>query len=108
MLFVPRGLVTEGDEVEFAAAGSVDAADLKPAYRRWAEAGPPDGAYGAVVVSVNPAGMLDREAGAARHILSSNGAGDLVVLRVFDEHGPVLSDEAFAARIRSVEGALRQ
>jgi hypothetical protein len=34
--------------------------------------------------------------------------GDLVLLRVYGAAGPVLGDDAFSARRRSVEGALRQ
>lgn len=105
--FVARGTLSEGDEIELTASGPRPAAELKPAYARWAAADAPRG-LSAVVVSVSPAAMLDRRAGAARHILREAGEGDLVLLRVFTAGGPVLSDEAFAARHRSVEGALRE
>lgn len=106
--FVPRGSVSEGDEVTLSADGPLPVGGLKPAYRRWADAGPPEGTWTAVVESVGTAAALDPIAGAARHILAGPGEGDLVVLRVFGEDGPVLSDEAFDARLRSVDGALIQ
>ena len=105
--FVSRGSLTEGDEVELAGTGAVDAETLKPAYRRWADTAAPEG-YSAVVVSIDPAAVLDPVAGSARHLLMTHGEGDLALLRVFGEEGPVLSDDAFAARKRSVEGALRE
>ena len=108
VIFAPRGAVTEGDELELAGAGPLEPGALKPAYRRWADTGPPQVPLSAVAVSVDPAGILDPEAGAARYILANAGEGDVVVLRVFDPDGPVLGDEGFAARRRSVEGALRQ
>ncbi len=108
IVFAERGSLTEGDEVELSPAGSVDAATLKPAYRRWADAGPPDARYTAVVESVDPAAILDPEAGAARHIRTEPGSGDVVILRVYGPEGAVLGDDGFAARRRSVEGALRQ
>ncbi len=104
--FVARGTLSEGDEIELTASGPRPAEELKPAYERWASVDAPGG-LSAVVVSVSPAAMLDRRAGAARHILRQPGDGDLVLLRVFAGGGPVLSDEAFAARHRSIEGALR-
>ncbi len=105
--FVPRGTLTEGDEVELLGTRSIPLDSLKAAYRRWGSTAALDG-YTAVVVSVDPAAILDPVAGAARHIRSELGEGDLVVLRVFGPEGPVLSDEAFHARQRSVEGALRE
>ena len=105
--FVPRGTLTEGDEIELTGSGPSSPASLKAPYRRWAQQAALDG-YGAVVVSVDPAAMLDPASGAARHIRADPGDGDLVVLRVFGSEGPVLSDEAFAARRHSVEGALRE
>jgi len=104
--FVPRMTVTEGDEVELTGNGPVPADHLKPAYRRWADAGPPPGEWTGVVVSVDPAAILDPVAGSARHILAEPGDGDVVLLRVYGSDGAVLGDEAFSARLRSVEGAL--
>lgn len=106
--FAPRGSISEGDEVELSPTGSVAVGALKPAYRRWADAGPPEGRWTAVVDSVGPAAALDPIAGASRFILTAPGEGDLVVLRVFGEDGPVLGDEAFDARLRSINGALIQ
>jgi hypothetical protein len=34
------------------------------------------------------------------------GTGDLAILRVYAPDGPVLSDDAFAARVGSIEGAM--
>ena len=104
--FVPRGTLTEGDEVRIVATGARDPATLKPAYRRWAAAGPPQGEWQAVVVAVHPAVSLDTDTGSARHILADAGTGDLALVRVFDGDDPVLSDDAFAARRRAVESAL--
>ncbi len=104
--YVERGALTEGDEIDLVPSGGRPEAEVKPAYRRWLHVGPPVG-YTAVVVSVDPAALLDPHAGSARHVLAAPGEGDLVLLRVFDDTGPVLSDEAFAARKRSVEGALQ-
>lgn len=106
--FVPRMTVDEGDEVELSPGGPLDVGDLKPAYRRWSALPAPDGSWTAVVVSVDPAAILDPVSGAARHILAEPGTGDLVVLRVYGAEGPVLSDEAFGARRSSVEGAFLQ
>ncbi len=104
--FVARNTVSEGDEVELTSGSSLPADRLKPAYRRWADAGPPAGPWSAVVESVEPAASLDPVAGASRHVLSESGQGDMVVLRVFASSGPVLSEVAFDARVRSVSGAL--
>lgn len=106
--FVGRGDLDEGDEVALTSAGPAAAPDLKPAYRRWAEAGPPAGQWIAVVDGIEPAAILDPVAGAARHIRVEPGDGDLVLLRVYGESGPVLSNTAYAARRRSVIGALTQ
>ncbi len=105
--FADRAAVDEGDEVELAPGGDVDPATLKPAYARWAAAGPPPGEWTAVVTAVHPASSLDPESGSARHVRTAAPTdGDLVVLRVYDGERAVLSDEAFAARVRSLEGAL--
>ncbi len=104
--FVPRMTVTEGDELDLTGGGPLPTDDLKPAYQRWAEAGPPPGDWTGVVVSVDPAAILDPIAGNARHILSEPGTGDVVLLRMYGPDGPVLDEETFAARLRSVEGAL--
>jgi hypothetical protein len=104
--FVARMTVGEGDELTLEPTGEMAADALKPAYRRWASLPSPDGTWTAVVVSVDPAGLLDAEAGGARHIRVEPGTGDLAILRVYGPDGPVLSDEAFAARVRSIEGAM--
>lgn len=107
--FLPRGEVTESDEVDLAAEGAGDPSALKPAYRRWASVKPPRGPWSAVVVLVAPVAILDPEAGSSRHIFEETPQdGDLVVLRVYGKRRAVLSDEAFAARRKSVEGALRE
>lgn len=104
--FVDRGMLTEGDEVSLVGGGPRVPRDLKPAYQRWAEIDLPPGEWSAVVVSVHPAASVDPAAGAARHILREAGDGDLVLLRVYRGGEPVLSDAAFDARRRSVEGAI--
>ena len=104
--FSPRSLVGEGDEVTLEASEPRDRAQLKPAYQRWSDV-EVAGTWTAVVSAVHPATMLDPIAGTGRHILTSIPRGDLIVLRVFDDDGmPVLSDVAFDARRRSLEGAL--
>lgn len=106
MAFTERGACTEGDEVGLEASGPRPDEEVDAAYRRFTS--PPAGSWTGVVVAVHPIRLLDREAGRARHILTSTpDDGDVVVLRVFGEEGAVLSDEAFAARRRSVEGALQ-
>ncbi len=107
--FVRRGAADEGEEVELAAGSARAPDELKPAYRSWAERAAPGGDWTALVVSVHPAVALEPAAGAARHILAeAPDEGDLLVLRVHRPDGePVLSDTAFAARVRSLEGALR-
>jgi len=87
-VFVPRGTLTEGDEVEL---------DTTTADRSWI----------AVVTAVDPTALFDPAAASARHVLASVTEGDLVVLRVYDGDRPVLSDEAFHRRVRSIEGAMR-
>ena len=104
--FGPRRGVDQGDEVDLAASGSRPADDLKPAYRHWADREAPAGAWSAVVEAVHPAALLNAESGDARHVLVTVPEGDLLVLRVYGTGGPVLSDAAFAARRRSLEGAL--
>ncbi len=106
--FVGRGELDEGDEVELRGAGSIPEQRLAPAYRRWATAGSPAGRWVAVVDGIEPAAVLDPVAGAARHIRTEPGDGDLALLRVYGDDGPVLSDAAYAARRRSVIGALTQ
>ena len=104
--FSPRSLVGEGDEVTLEASEPRDRAQLKPAYQRWSDV-EVAGTWTAIVSAVHPATMLDPIAGTGRHILTSIPRGDLIVLRVFDDDGmPVLSDVAFDARRRSLEGAL--
>jgi hypothetical protein len=107
--FVERMTVTEGDEIDLEPGGRLPSDLLKPAYRRWADAGPPPGRWTGVVESVDPAVILDPVAGSSRHLLMvAPEDGDLVLLRVYGAAGPVLGDDAFSARRRSVEGALRQ
>lgn len=85
-VFVPRGTLTEGDEVAF---------------------GTSDGAWIAVVTAVDPTAIFDPAAQSAQHVLASVPEGDLVVLRVYEGDRPVLSDEAFQTQVRAIEGALR-
>ena len=104
--FADRGAVNEGDEVEITPTTELEPEDVKTAYRRWIREGVPEGWTG-VVVSVDPATILDPEAGQSRHVRMTSPGGDLIVLRVYGPDGPALSEEAFAARQKSVEGALR-
>ena len=104
--FADRGAITEGDEIPIEPNTSLEPVQIKPAYRRWINETVPEG-WSGVVVSVDPATILDPEAGNSRHIRTEVAGGDLVVLRVYGPEGPSLSDAAFVARQRSVEGALR-
>lgn len=105
--FAARGTVTEGDEVTLVPGPPLRPDEVKPAYRRWMASSPPEPVT-AVVVAVDPASLLDVTAGGARHLrLTAPQDGDLLVLRVATGGEPVLSDGAFAARVRSVEGAMR-
>lgn len=107
LAFVARHSLSEGDEFAIAAGRAARHDEVKPAYRRWIGSPLPDGEWTAVVEAVHPAALLDPVSGASRHVTTHAGDGDLVVLRVYDEGGaPVLSDAAFEARVRSVEGAL--
>ncbi len=106
--FVARGSVTEGDEAQLGINGTRDPQSVKPAYHRWLRQSLPEGDWVGVVVAVHPAQLLDPADGASRHVLTTPPEGDLAVVRVYDGSEPVLSDVAFEARRRSVEGALTQ
>lgn len=107
--FVERMTLTEGDEVDLVPGGPLSPELVKPAYRRWASEAPPPGPWTGIVESVDPAAILDPVAGSSRHILlDAPTDGDLVLLRIYGTSGPVLGDDAFAARRHSVAGALRQ
>jgi hypothetical protein len=105
--FVPTGTVAAGDAVDLAGSGPRPTLELKPAYRRWASCETPPGHWTATVEAVAAAQSLDPDAGHARHVLTETGEGDLVVLRMKSDRGPVLSDEAYAARRASLEAAMR-
>ncbi|MDJ0960607.1 MAG: hypothetical protein QNJ88_08115 [Acidimicrobiia bacterium] len=104
--FVAAGVVTAGDVVTLGSSGPRPAAELKPAYRRWADTAAPDGRWSATVEHVVAADRLEPDAGKSRHILENVGEGDLIVLRVIGRSGPVLSDDAFAARRASLDAAM--
>ena len=104
--FVDRGELTEGDKRQLSVAGTRGAHDVKPAYRRWLDAPTPDGVWLAIVTDVHPAALLDPQAGSSHHVLMSPGHGDLTIVRVYQEAQPVLSDETFESKRRSVQGAL--
>lgn len=107
--FVNRGAATEGDELDLHGSGSRPESELKPAYRRWATGSVPGGPWLGIVDRVDPATILDPEAGSSRHILTEAPvAGDVIILRVYGPDGPVLSEDAFVARRASVEGALHR
>jgi hypothetical protein len=89
------------------AAGPATRRTLKAAYRRWRD-DPPAGHWTAEVVSVHTPEEFEPEAFAARHLFADHPeGGSVIVLRVADGAGPVLSDVAFTARRRSLARALR-
>ena len=103
--FVPRMTVGEGDELTLLPGGPMAAEDLKPAYRRWASHPAPEGTWTAVVVAVDPAALLDVEAGAARHIRAEPGTGDLAILRVLrPRRAGAAPTRRFAARVARSRG----
>jgi hypothetical protein len=107
--FVNRGAATEGDELDLHGSGPRAESGLKPAYRRWAAGPVPGGPWLGIVDRVDPATILETEAGSSRHILAeAPTTGDVIILRVYGPDGPVLSEDAFTARRASVEGALRR
>jgi len=106
--FVEPGTVAPGDGVALVATGPRSPEELKPAYQRWADAGIPPGNWSARVEAVSPAASLDPVDGSARHVLANPGEGDLVVLRVSGADGPVLTDAAFSARLKSLDSAMRR
>lgn len=81
-VLVPRGTVTEGDEIEL-------------------------GRFIAIVTAVDPTALVDATAPGGRHVLATTQDGDLVILRVYDGERPVLGDDDFNDRVRSIEGAMR-
>lgn len=106
--FLPAGPPSPGDEVELESGGARSPTKLKPAYRGWAEIDAPPGRWSARVEAVHPVEDLDPKAADARHVLASLPEEGLVlVLRVEGPEGPVLSDAAFAGRLRSLRSALR-
>ena len=104
--FTSPGAAAPGDHVALTPTATEDPMGLLPAYRRWAGS-PPPGEWSAEVVAVYGLARFDEGRLAARHIRSQvPPGGDILVLRVFGSRGPVLSDTAFAARLRSLEAAL--
>jgi hypothetical protein len=107
VLFVAPGTAAPGDRIDLVAGLEDDPEGLAPAYRRWADRSPP-GSWSAEVIEVHDVTAFDPAALQARHIRSATPPdGALAVLRVSGPRGPVLGDVAFAARLRSVHGALR-
>lgn len=107
--FVDRHAATEGDEVPITAGFSPSPEAVKAAYRRWLGEPLPRSDWVGVVEAVHPATLLDPESGSSRHVLNEPGTGDLLILRVYGSDGlPVLSDEGFASRVSSIEGALNR
>lgn len=79
---------------------------IAPPYDRWSEE-PVEGTWSATVVAVEQATAFEAHAFASRHLVARHPGGSVAVLRVSTEAGPVLSDVAFSARLRSIEGARR-
>jgi hypothetical protein len=105
--FVGRGTLTEGDEAVLAASPGPDLDLVQPRFRDLAARSLDPGEFTAVVESVNPAALLDPVAGIECHVWAEPGAGDLVLLRVYEGDGPVIDDRRFEEMRAVVEGALR-
>ena len=105
--FVPRGSLTEGDEVEIAGGRPEPDAPVVARFEEHQTGLMPDG-YTAVVVSVDPAAVLPRGDGPDLCVYDQQGDGDLIVLRVFRPDGPVIDDMAFRAMQQHVDGAVRR
>lgn len=101
--FAPRHAIDLNDELELVPIGARPAAELSPAHAGLAQAGPPTGEFTGLVVGLQPAASL--AAGADHHILAAVPEGDAVILRVYSDRGPVLSDAGFSARRSAVEAA---
>lgn len=105
--FVAPGTAAPGDRIVLAGLGPRPAGDLAAAYRRWADR-PIPGAWSAAVTEVHPVTTFDQDRLAARHVLArAPDATEALVVRVFADDGPVLGDDAFAARVRSLHAARR-
>jgi hypothetical protein len=105
--FVPSGSVSAGEMLSLVGSGPRPVAQLAPAYRRWADL-PVAGPWSAHVLEVHPCRAFDPSRLAARHVLADAPEdGDVLVVRVSEGEGPVLSDESFAARLGSLRSALR-
>ena len=92
--------IETGTTVTIVDAGG-DAGPLKPAYRRWARM-PVAGTWTATVTRLMDTESLDAGSFASRHVLGEHPTGMVAILRVSGDDGPVLSDTAFEARVRSV------
>jgi hypothetical protein len=106
VLPVAAGTAGPGESVILTAASRRVGPDLKPAYARWARRSL-TGRWRARIEQVIPAAELDPGSFAARHIFAAHPEGEILVLRVADADGPVLGQDAFEARRRSVAQALR-
>lgn len=106
VVFVPPGSCRAGDVVELAGGSPRTESDLTVAYRRWSDR-PVPGRWTATIVEVHPSAAFDEGRLQARHVLARMPVPcDVAVVRVDGDDGAVLSEEAFAARLRSVRDAL--
>lgn len=102
--FGERHAVGLNDELELIATGPRPAAEVSDETLA-AGGAPPDGLVG-LVVGLQPAASLSDAAG-DHHILTATPDGDLIILRVFADSGPVLGDAEFEQRRAAVEAMFR-
>ena len=103
--FVPRGSLTEGDEVDVAGGRPEPDAPVVSRFEQHLT-GPIPSGYTAVVVSVDPAAVLTSDDRPDLCVYAQHGDGDLIVLRVFGPNGPVIDDETFRANQLHVDEAV--
>lgn len=107
VVFVPPGSCGAGDAVELVGGGPRPESEVAAAYHRWSDR-PVPGPWTATIVEVHPSAAFDETRLRARHVLTRMPVPcDVALVRVGGEDGAVLSDEAFAARLRSVRDAMR-
>lgn len=105
--FVPRNSVDLNDELELEPVGRRSPGELAETHAHLATSGTETVNATALVVGLQPAASLAGGDGAAHHILASVPDGDIAILRVYTDRGPVLTDDEFEARREAIEAMFR-